>query len=68
MTGEEFVGYVAHELRTPLTSIKLYLELLEQDSGLTDSQRELVGNIVKANETLITRLRELRQEAKTKLK
>jgi PAS domain S-box-containing protein len=36
---DEFVALVSHELRTPLTSIRGYLELMQEDSNLTDEQK-----------------------------
>jgi signal transduction histidine kinase len=40
---DEFISLVSHELRTPLTSIRGYVELLEDDAGLTDEQRRFLG-------------------------
>ena len=40
---DEFISLVSHELRTPLTSIRGYVELLEDDAGLTEEQRRFLG-------------------------
>jgi signal transduction histidine kinase len=40
---DEFVSLVSHELRTPLTSIRGYVELLEDEGGLSDEQRRFLG-------------------------
>ena len=35
---DEFIALVSHELRTPLTSIRGYLELMSEDTNLTEEQ------------------------------
>jgi signal transduction histidine kinase len=40
---DEFVSLVSHELRTPLTSIRGYVELLEDEGGLSDEQRRFLA-------------------------
>jgi signal transduction histidine kinase len=42
---DEFVALVSHELRTPLTSIRGYLELISEDSNLTDEQLRFLETI-----------------------
>jgi PAS domain S-box-containing protein len=42
---DEFVALVSHELRTPLTSIRGYLELIGEDSNLTEEQHTFVETI-----------------------
>jgi PAS domain S-box-containing protein len=42
---DEFVALVSHELRTPLTSIRGYLELISEDSNLTDEQHTFIETI-----------------------
>jgi PAS domain S-box-containing protein len=42
---DEFVALVSHELRTPLTSIRGYLELISEDTNLTDEQARFLETI-----------------------
>jgi PAS domain S-box-containing protein len=42
---DEFVALVSHELRTPLTSIRGYLELITEDTNLTDEQTRFLETI-----------------------
>ena len=42
---DELLAMVSHELRTPLTSILGYLELVREDSALTDDQSTYLGVI-----------------------
>jgi signal transduction histidine kinase len=42
---DEFVALVSHELRTPLTSIRGYLELISEDTNLTDEQTRFLETI-----------------------
>jgi PAS domain S-box-containing protein len=42
---DEFVALVSHELRTPLTSIRGYLELMSEDTNLTDEQGRFMETI-----------------------
>jgi PAS domain S-box-containing protein len=42
---DEFVALVSHELRTPLTSIRGYLELMIEDTNLTDEQSHFMQTI-----------------------
>jgi PAS domain S-box-containing protein len=42
---DEFVALVSHELRTPLTSIRGYLELMMDDTNLTDEQAHFMRTI-----------------------
>jgi signal transduction histidine kinase len=42
---DEFVALVSHELRTPLTSIRGYLELINEDTNLTDEQTRFLETI-----------------------
>jgi PAS domain S-box-containing protein len=42
---DEFVALVSHELRTPLTSIRGYLELMAEDTNLTDEQTHFMDTI-----------------------
>jgi PAS domain S-box-containing protein len=42
---DEFVALVSHELRTPLTSIRGYLELISEDTNLTDEQLRFLETI-----------------------
>ena len=42
---DEFVALVSHELRTPLTSIRGYLELMSEDTNLTEEQTRFLGTI-----------------------
>ena len=37
---KQFVAHASHELKTPLTTITGYLEMLEEESGLSDSGRQ----------------------------
>jgi signal transduction histidine kinase len=42
---DEFVALVSHELRTPLTSIRGYLELMMDDTNITDEQAHFMRTI-----------------------
>jgi PAS domain S-box-containing protein len=42
---DEFVALVSHELRTPLTSIRGYLELMAEDTNLTEEQTHFMDTI-----------------------
>jgi signal transduction histidine kinase len=42
---DEFVALVSHELRTPLTSIRGYLELISEDTNLTEEQQRFLETI-----------------------
>ena len=42
---DEFVALVSHELRTPLTSIRGYLELIGEDTNLTEEQARFLETI-----------------------
>jgi signal transduction histidine kinase len=42
---DEFVALVSHELRTPLTSIRGYLELINEDTNLTEEQSRFLETI-----------------------
>jgi PAS domain S-box-containing protein len=42
---DEFIALVSHELRTPLTSIRGYLELMREDTRLTDEQAHFLETI-----------------------
>jgi PAS domain S-box-containing protein len=42
---DEFVALVSHELRTPLTSIRGYLELINEDTNLTEEQARFLETI-----------------------
>ena len=42
---DEFVALVSHELRTPLTSIRGYLELMMDDTNVTDEQAHFMRTI-----------------------
>jgi len=42
---DEFIALVSHELRTPLTSIRGYLELMGEDSSLTDENTRFLDTI-----------------------
>jgi signal transduction histidine kinase len=42
---DEFVALVSHELRTPLTSIRGYLELMTEDTNLTEEQGRFLETI-----------------------
>ncbi len=53
---DDFMSSVTHELRTPLTSIRAFSEILFDDPGMDDAERQhFLGIIVKETERL-TRL------------
>jgi signal transduction histidine kinase len=52
-TKDEFVATVSHELRTPLTSIRGYLELMEDEEGISMQGREFLGVIDRNSERLL---------------
>jgi PAS domain S-box-containing protein len=49
---DEFVALVSHELRTPLTSIRGYLELISEDTNLTEEQTRFLATIDRNAERL----------------
>ena len=49
---DEFIALVSHELRTPLTSIRGYLELMVEDTNLTDEQTRFMDTIDRNAERL----------------
>lgn len=52
----EFLFTISHELRTPLNAILGYTQLLRQDKGLMDKQREAIETIHRSGEQLLTLL------------
>jgi signal transduction histidine kinase len=50
---DEFISLVSHELRTPLTSIRGYVELLQDDAGLSADQRRFLGVVDRNSERLL---------------
>lgn len=58
-TRDRFLANVSHELRTPLTSILGYVELLEDDSELTDAQHQSVGVISRNAERMLQMVNDL---------
>jgi signal transduction histidine kinase len=53
-TKDEFVATVSHELRTPLTSIRGYLELIDEDEGVSPESREYLGVIQRNSDRLLS--------------
>ncbi|AEV85743.1 histidine kinase [Actinoplanes sp. SE50] len=53
-TRDEYIALVGHELRTPLTSIQAHTELLLDDPGLSDDQRDALGVMRRNTESLRT--------------
>jgi signal transduction histidine kinase len=53
---EEFSSLATHELRTPVAAVKGYLNLISGDkaSELTDMQKKYLGEVVHANDRLLT--------------
>ncbi|MBV1779310.1 PAS domain-containing sensor histidine kinase [Paeniglutamicibacter sp. ABSL32-1] len=58
-TRNRFLANVSHELRTPLTSILGYLELLEDDPGLTEDQRQSMDVLSRNTERLLHMVNDL---------
>ncbi|GAA5226322.1 sensor histidine kinase [Paeniglutamicibacter antarcticus] len=58
-TRDRFLANVSHELRTPLTSILGYVELLEDETELTDAQRQSVGVITRNSERMLHMVNDL---------
>jgi signal transduction histidine kinase len=48
-----FLANMSHELRTPLNGILGYVQLMERDESLTESQRENLGVIMRSGEHLL---------------
>ena len=55
----QFLSSISHELRTPMNAIIGFGELLELDEKLSVSQKENVGEIVKASEHLMALINEI---------
>jgi signal transduction histidine kinase len=50
---QQFVDNVSHELRTPLTSIRMYAEMLAEERGIPDADRDrYLGFILRESERL----------------
>ncbi|MDH5764710.1 MAG: response regulator [Gammaproteobacteria bacterium] len=48
----QFLGQMSHELRTPLNHIVGFAQLLEYDEGLSDQQKDSVGEIISSGRNL----------------
>ncbi|MEW4982976.1 MAG: HAMP domain-containing sensor histidine kinase [Cycloclasticus sp.] len=55
----QFLSSMSHELRTPMNAIIGFGELLSLDEGLSVSQKENVGEIVKASDHLMELINEI---------
>ena len=53
----DFVANVSHELRTPLTSISGYVETVLESKGISETERDFLGIVLK-NATRMNRLTE----------
>ncbi len=53
---DDFVSSVTHELRTPLTSIRALAELMVDDAGMPDAQRQQFLGIIVAETERLSRL------------
>lgn len=49
----EFISLASHQLRTPLTAIKWYIEMLQEDDGLSQDTREVVAIIDKSSDRMV---------------
>jgi len=60
-----FTAHVSHELKSPLTSIQGAAELLRDNAGMTEPERNrFLGNIIGDTERLTALVRRLRELAK----
>lgn len=55
----EFVSMVSHELRTPLTSIQGYADLLLEDEGIAETQRESLTIVKNSSDRLLGLINDL---------
>ncbi|NUN61381.1 MAG: histidine kinase [Burkholderiaceae bacterium] len=53
---DDFMSSVTHELRTPLTSIRALAELMQDDDGMPQAQRQQFVGIIVAETERLTRL------------
>jgi signal transduction histidine kinase/Na+(H+)/acetate symporter ActP len=53
---DDFMATVSHELRTPLTSIRAFSEIVRDNPGLTEEERENFMGIVTRESERLTRL------------
>jgi Na+/proline symporter/nitrogen-specific signal transduction histidine kinase len=53
---DDFMSSVTHELRTPLTSIRALAELMQDDAGMPQAQRQQFVGIIVAETERLTRL------------
>lgn len=53
-----YLGTLSHRLRTPMTAVLGFAQILEMDTNLSHEQREFVGEIIAATESLLQRLNE----------
>jgi len=50
----DFLSLASHQLRTPLSASKWILEMMLQSGGLSDKQKEYLGDLVASNDRLIS--------------
>ncbi len=55
----EFISIASHQLRTPLSSIKWTIEMLMEEDGLSEAQKERLGDLYKSNQRLINLVNDL---------
>lgn len=60
----EFLSSMSHELRTPMNAILGFSQLMAGDSELTESQKENVGEVLKAGRHLLDLINEVLDLAK----
>ena len=53
---DEFLGQLSHELRTPMTSIQSFSEILMDEAGVSDRQRQRFVSIINEESRRLTRL------------
>jgi len=58
-TKSEFLSSMSHELRTPMNAILGFAQLMELDKGLTENQKQSIGEISKAGYHLLELINEV---------
>ena len=59
-----FLANMSHEIRTPLNAIIGFSQLMNREKGMSDSQKEYVGSIIRSGEHLLALLSDILELSK----
>jgi two-component system, OmpR family, sensor kinase len=65
-TIRAYTDHVTHELKTPVSAIRVAVELLEDEPGLSDGDRHLISKINEARQQIEAQLAALRRAAQAR--